>query len=123
MCTDLNGFAPRLGLTWAPGSDGKTTIRTSFGVFYNWLSTNVYEQTLANRWRPPAGGQHRQSELPRHPGNSGTVAATNKYLLAADLRMERYTRFSTAVDRTLSPKVRVSFDLRYRPLRQSAART
>src|SRR5688572_24851691 len=30
---DLSGFAPRLGLTWAPGKDGRTTIRTSWGVF------------------------------------------------------------------------------------------
>src|SRR5688572_33233294 len=30
---DLSGLAPRLGLTWAPGKDGRTTIRTSWGVF------------------------------------------------------------------------------------------
>lgn len=105
---DINGFAPRLGLTWAPGTTGKTTIRTSYGVFYNWLSTSVYEQTLR------VDGFHQQELNIANPsfpdaGDSGAVAATNKYLFAPDPQMERYTRFSSAIDRTLSPKVRTSF--------------
>ena len=105
---DHNGFAPRLGLTWAPDKAGKTTIRASAGVFYNWLNTGVYEQTLRFDGL-------RQQEInivnPSFPdaGNSGTIAATNKYFFASDLQMERYTRFSTAIDRALTPKVRASF--------------
>jgi hypothetical protein len=105
--SDLSGFAPRLGLTWAPGRDGRTTIRTSFGVFYNWLGANVYEQTLR------VNGV-RQQELnivnPTYPdpGVAGSVNATNKYLIDPELRMDRYVRFGVAVDRTLSPKVRFS---------------
>jgi hypothetical protein len=32
---DRNNFAPRLSLAWAPGADGKTTIRTGFGMYYS----------------------------------------------------------------------------------------
>src|SRR3989442_5776383 len=33
---DRNNFAPRLSLAWVPaGPDGKTTIRTGFGVYYS----------------------------------------------------------------------------------------
>jgi hypothetical protein len=33
---DRNNFAPRLSLAWVPGgADGKTTIRTGFGIYYS----------------------------------------------------------------------------------------
>ena len=109
---DLSGFAPRLGLTWAPGKEGRTTIRTSWGVFYNWLGSNVYEQTLR------VNGV-RQQELnivsPSYPdpnvagsaSSSAPAAVGNKYLLG-DLRMERIYRYSAGVERTLTPKMRTS---------------
>jgi hypothetical protein len=103
---DLSGFGPRLGLTWAPGKDGRTTIRSSYGVFYNWLGSSVYEQTLR------VDGV-RQQEInilyPEFPIPAGetTVAASNKYVLG-DITMERIHRFSTAMDRTISPKMRAS---------------
>lgn len=103
---DLTGFAPRLGLTWAPGTGGRTTIRTSWGVFYNWLGGNVYEQTLR------VDGV-RQQEInivnPTYPELAGdaAVSTTNKYLLG-DLKMERIYRYSAAVDRQVTPKMRAS---------------
>ncbi len=32
---DYNNFAPRVGLAWSPFKSGKTSIRTSWGVFYD----------------------------------------------------------------------------------------
>ena len=35
-----------MGVTWAPFKSGRTTLRGSYGLFYNWLNANTYEQTL-----------------------------------------------------------------------------
>src|SRR3982751_4957236 len=44
--SDYNNFGPRFGMSWAPFKNGKTSLRGSFGIFYDWLSANVYEQSL-----------------------------------------------------------------------------
>src|SRR5262249_16207631 len=41
---DLRDLGPRFGATWAPFASGKTTLRGSVGVFYDWLPTGTYEQ-------------------------------------------------------------------------------
>ena len=39
---DALNFAPRAGFTWAPFKSGKTTLRGSWGMFYDWLPTGIY---------------------------------------------------------------------------------
>ena len=48
-----NSFAPRIGIAWDPGKNGKMTIRGGFGVFYNPIEQLVLEQFQAE---PPFGG-------------------------------------------------------------------
>ena len=43
---DLDNVMPRLGVTWAPGTAGTTTLRASWGIFTDWLPNGTYEQTL-----------------------------------------------------------------------------
>lgn len=51
---DTNNFSPRLGVVWVPTSDRRTTIRGSFGLFYdqnhfNWTDIMVNETLLSAR--------------------------------------------------------------------------
>jgi len=59
---DKNNFAPRVGLAWSPFKDGKTTIRAGAGMFYDWLSAPVFEQTLR------VDGVRQSEIVVRNPG-------------------------------------------------------
>jgi hypothetical protein len=101
---DYSNVAPRFGITWAPFKNGKTTLRTSWGIFYDWLTTNTIEQTLR------VDG-FKQQELniinPAYPdpGLEGIVPPTNRYLLDDDLFMARNMRVSAGIQQTFNSKL------------------
>lgn len=105
--SDFNNVAPRFGITWSPFKSGKTSLRASLGVFYDWLSAGTYEQTLR------VDG-FRQQELnivdPSYPdpGDVGTIPPVNRYLLGDDVRMGRTTRLSFGIDQTITRRFRVN---------------
>jgi len=104
---DYNNVGPRFGMTWSPFKKGKTSLRASFGMFYDWLNANTYEQTLR-----VDGFRQRELNIANppfpNPGNIGSITATNRYLLSGDLPMVRNTRVSAGIDQTFSPLVRIS---------------
>jgi hypothetical protein len=110
--SDYNNFGPRFGVTWAPFKSGKTALRGSFGIFYDWLNAGTYEQTLR-----VDGFRQRELNIANpsfpDPGNVGTVSATNQYLLSGDLPMVRNTRLSAGIDQTVSPRVRLGATYAY----------
>jgi hypothetical protein len=105
---DYNNVGPRFGMSWAPFKSGKTSFRGSFGIFYDWLSAGIYEQSLRVN-----GFRQRELNIANpsfpDPGNVGTVSTTNRYLLSDDLPMARNMRVSAGVDQTFSPRVRAGF--------------
>ena len=114
---DANNFAPRIGFTWAPTKSGQTTIRGSWGVFYDWLSTGTYSQTLLL-------DGFRQRELnvanpsyPVDPGSLGLIPPSNQYLLAEDRAMAYSQRlsagFAHTLNRRISTNVLYSYAYRY----------
>lgn len=109
---DYAAVSPRFGFTWSPGGSGRTSVRGSVGIFHDWFSASVYEQSLR------VDG-FRQRELtianPAYPnaGSAGSVAATNRYLVDPDLKMPRHLRFSGGIDQTFTPRLRVGVSYTY----------
>jgi len=97
---DFNNVGPRFGVTWAPGTGGRTTLRGSAGIFYDWLGTGTYEQTLR-----VDGFRQRELNIadPFYPvaGLDGVSPPVNRYLLG-DPGMPRQVRFSGGVERGLT---------------------
>jgi hypothetical protein len=99
-------LAPRGGFTWAPFSHGRTTIRGGGGIFYDWLESEVYEQTLR------VDGVRQQETVVLNPGypdpfsgGSAQVLPSSKYLLADGLILPRRAMASLGVSRQLSPAI------------------
>jgi hypothetical protein len=104
-------IGPRFGLTWAPFKDGKTTLRTSWGIFYDWLGTGTYEQTLR-----VDGFRQRELNIvnPSYPDpGSAPLTAVNVYLLGDETRMAKSNRVSLGVDRALTSRIRASVSYAY----------
>lgn len=104
--TDRVNVGPRFGFTWAPFASGRTTIRSSVGVFYDWLNTGTYQQTLV-----VDGFRQQEVNLlnPGYPDPGALPAAppTNRYLLGPDLQMPRTFRLSLGFAHTFNPKYSV----------------
>jgi hypothetical protein len=113
--SDYNNIAPRFGVTWSPGTSGKLSLRGSAGVFYDWMASSVYEQTLRVDGFRQRELNIQNPSFPEPPGalGGGTTAATNKYLLSRDLRMPRNTRVSAGFDRGLTKMIRVNATYAY----------
>ena len=110
--SDYNSFMPRVGVTWAPFKSGATTLRTSWGIFHDWLPANTYEQTLR-----VDGFNQREVDLldPSFPdvGDVGTAPPANRYLLDGGLRLPHTNRVSGGIDQRLARQVQTSATYAY----------
>lgn len=109
---DWKALGPRFGFTWSPFKSGKTSVRASWGIFYDWLSTNTYEQAL----RIDGFRQQELSVLnPSYPNPPavGAVSIGNRYLIDPNLEMPRNQRLSAGVDQQIGARARVSATYSY----------
>lgn len=103
---------PRIGMTWAPFASGQTTLRSSIGIFYDWLATGTFEQALR------VDG-FRQQELNiinpsfPDPGAGGIVPPINRYVLGSEFDAPRITRVSAGIDQGLLKVVRLAATYSY----------
>jgi Carboxypeptidase regulatory-like domain len=109
---DYDNVAPRFGVTWSPFAGGGTTLRSSWGMFYDWLQNNTYEQTVR------VDG-FRQQELdifnPSYPDvpEFGSAPPANRYLLGDGLRLPRNTRVSAGIDQRLASRLQSTVTYSY----------
>jgi carboxypeptidase family protein len=104
---DYDNVAPRFGVTWAPRTNGSTTLRASAGIFHDWLNAGTYEQTL----RVDGFRQQEVSILdPSFPetGDDGLVPPIARYLLGDEVVAPRLTRVSAGVDQSLARNTRIA---------------
>jgi hypothetical protein len=110
--SDDSAVDPRFGITWAPFKNGRTSVRSSVGVFHGWLALPTYEQTLRFD-----GVQQRELTInnPSYPdpGSAGVVPPTSKYSLSPDLRLQRNVRYSLGVDQVVTPRFRFNVLFNY----------
>ena len=71
---DKNNFAPRFGLAWDVGGDGKTVVRAAYGIFYDHpLLAVAFNSDIAD------GSQQQQytNVLPISPSSTATLNLLN----------------------------------------------
>lgn len=110
--SDWTNLGPRFGITWAPTQSGQTTLRSSAGVFYDWLPTSTYDQVVR------VDGLHQQEiniDNPTFPVLTGVglVPPANRYVLAPGFQVPRITRFSGGVDQRFKKVSSVSVTYSY----------
>jgi hypothetical protein len=116
---DWRNLAPRVGATWSPFKNGKTTFRASAGVFYDWYEPQAYEQTLR------VDGTRQAETVVRNPGypdaftgGSVIVLPSGRILQSEDLRQPTTARVNGSVERVLGTFGRVNVGYFYSRGRQ-----
>ena len=105
---DPAAFEPRLGVTWSPGSSGKTTLRASGGIFHGWLDPGIWWQTVR------FDSEHQRELViinPTYPtvdtGSGSVATGANTYRLG-DFKLNKNIRYSGGVDQKFSPRASVN---------------
>jgi hypothetical protein len=98
-------LAPRLGLNWTPGRDGRTSVRAGYGVFVQPLTVSYYRGTVFRIYpyfagvdirQPPVFGPGIQSVLA-----SGVSAQRRSEFIDYDARQPLVQHWHARLDRDL----------------------
>jgi len=107
LTLDQFNISPRINLAWSPLRSGNLTMRAGYGYFYDWLSGDLYKQTLQIDGFRQRELNVRNPSFPAPP-EDGPATATNQYLWSDDLALPTSHRLNVGADRTLTPNMRVN---------------
>ena len=103
---DHNNFAPRFGLAWSPFKEGKTTIRASAGIFYDWFEATAYENILR------VDGRQQRDVIVSNPGFPDPFAGRTQFALPPSrivrdpaMTLPYLEQFSTSIQRQLPSSI------------------
>jgi hypothetical protein len=112
---DRNNFAPRVGMSWSPFKDGKTTIRAGAGIFYDWFAAENFEQTLR------VDGVRQRDIVVNSPGfpdpfSGGTQVSLPPSRIQADplMKMPYVEQASIGVERQMTGTIMLRANYMYR---------
>lgn len=101
------GVGPRTGVTWSPFKGGHTSLRASAGIFYDWISSGTFEQTLRFN-----GLSQQQLNIvdPTFPVSesdltNGTTLPTAVDLFGQNLQLARTKRLSAGISQQFGKRV------------------
>jgi hypothetical protein len=122
---DKNNFGPRLGFSWDPFKKGKDVVRGGYGIYYNFIETELSEAEKLNFIACPISltsgvapaGSPPNNILPYpNPYNGQSVTAycssapPNVVILSPTLSNPYQNQFSLGYSRQLSTDLSVSVD-------------
>ena len=104
---DAVNFAPRVGFTWSPFKNGRTTVRGGGGIFHDWLESETYEQVLR------VDGTRQQDLVITNPGfpdpfaggAAQQVLPASRYVLAGGLVMPHRVMGNVGLSYQFSPRL------------------
>ena len=101
---DRLNLAPRVGMTWSPFKNGKTTVRAGGGIFYDWLESEIYEQVLR------VDGVRQRDLVVTNPGYpdaflgaTGEILPASKYMFDDELVMPRRVMANFGISHQFKP--------------------
>ena len=105
---DAWNFSPRVSAAWSPYRDGKTHLPRQLRLLLRLDRGRPLQADAAGGRLPPARVEHHQPVVPR-PGADRDLAADEPLLVVGrPARCPNAHRFSSGVDRVLTPNSRVS---------------
>ena len=107
-------LAPRFGFVWSPFKKGNVTVRGGSGVFYDWLGSQTYEQTLR------VNGERQRDLIVSNPGFPNpfiggvqSIPPASRIQLDPELQQPYIIQSSIGLETTALKLVRLTTNYQY----------